>query len=84
MNGFVILFASDMHTVGYWANTSINKDLNNASFFDSVTDARRAAGTLQNQYPEYEVKVVSVTNAIQITPLISNVATSYQSTDTSI
>lgn len=65
MEGFVITLQQDGSTdVGFWTDTNISTQIEDAAFYNNLGDARRSAGTLQSQYIDRIVKVERATKGI--------------------
>lgn len=65
MEGYIITLQPDnSQAIGYWTDTAITDNLEEAGFYTDLTVARRTAGTLQTQYTDRVVKAVPATKGI--------------------
>lgn len=68
MNGYVIVLEHDEgdQPPAYWASTATTQNLDEVTFFSDVVSARQAPGTLQSQYTDRSIRVVSATKGIHL------------------
>lgn len=73
MERFIIQFNPDADGSPntYWDGTGETSDLNAASLYSSLVNARQAGGPLQAQFTDREVTVKKVTVTIALAPVIT-------------
>ena len=69
MNGYIIAFEVDseetLKTL-YWAENNFVDNIERSQFFASIIEARSIAGSLQTQYVDRTVKIISAKNGIYL------------------